>query len=589
MCIKVTGTIVELFLPYILSHILKNVVVTGEVKYIVFWGLLMISCAGTACLFNVIANRMASKVARDFSERVRMDLFAKMLHLSAAQTDRFTIPSLESRITTDTYNVHHFVGMMQRMGVRAPILLIGGTVITLIMDRYLALVMLGMLPFIFGIIYLISRKGVPLYSKVQQSVDKMIRVVREDVQGIRVIKALSKTDYEHRRYDGVNRALVEDEKHAGIIMSSVNPLMTLLMNLGITTVITLSAFRVANHQSNPETVIAFMQYFTLISMAMMTMSRIFVMFTKSAASAKRIAEVLETPEDLVVESEERYPEKETQAHVVFDKVSFAYRKHEKMSCDKVASESVIRVSDVESGFVAGETDEIDTHMDLTNINLSIPKGSTLGIIGATGSGKSTLVKLLLRFYDVTEGAIYIDGRDIRTIPKEERCNMFGSAMQYDFLYADTIAENIRLGRDLTREQIEQAAKIAQAHEFITGFEEGYEHMLSSKGTNISGGQKQRLLIARAIASKPRILILDDSSSALDYRTDAKLRQSLAEGLKDTTIVTVAQRVSSIKNSDLILVLEDGRIIGKGTHEELLEGCEEYREISDSQMGGVFDE
>ncbi len=553
-CIKVAGTLVELFLPYILSHILKEVVVSQSVQQIIYWGGLMMLCAGIACLFNVTANRMASDVASDFSENVRKDLFARMLHLSAAQTDKFTIPSLESRITTDTYNVHQFVAMMQRMGVRAPILLLGGTVITLVMDRFLALVMLASFPFIFGIIYFISRKGVPLYGKVQKSVDKMVRVVREDVQGIRVIKALSKTDYEHRRYNRVNEALVEDEKRAGIIMGSVNPLMTLLMNIGIIAVVALSAGRVANHRSDPETVIAFMQYFTLISMSMMAMSRMFVMFTKSAASANRIEEVMLTEADLVAASEEEYPPCDTTAHVLFDKVSFSY---------------------------------LGKLNNLENVSLALEKGQSLGIIGATGSGKSTLVKLLLRFYDVTEGGVYIGGRDVRTIPKKQFNAMFGTALQYDFLYADTIEENIRFGRDLTHEQIERAAKIAQAHDFITGFTDGYQHMLSPKGTNISGGQKQRILIARAIAAEPEILILDDSSSALDYKTDASLRRALAENLQDTTVVTVAQRISSIKDCDLILVLEEGKIIGKGTHEELLEGCKEYREISDSQMGGAF--
>ncbi len=552
--IKVLGTVVELFLPYILSHILKEVVVSEKIQDVVYWGLLMVACAGCACLFNVIANRMASKVARDFSEKVRKDLFARMLQLSPAQVDRFTIPSLESRITTDTYNIHNFVAMMQRMGVRAPILLIGGAVITMVMDWYLSLVMLITMPIIFGIIYFISRKGVPLYTKVQQSVDKMVRVVREDVQGIRVIKALSKTDYEHRRYDEVNQSLVHDEKRAGIIMGSVNPVMTLLMNSGIVAVVALSASRVANHQSDPETVIAFMQYFTLISMAMMVMSRMFVMFTKSAASANRIAEVMDAPEDLVVQDAKDYPACNTSAHILFDNVDFSY---------------------------------LGKLNNLENVSLELPKGGTLGIIGATGSGKSTLVKLLLRFYDVSQGAIYINGRDIRTIPAEEFCAMFGTAMQYDFLYADTIFENIRFGRDLSREQIEQAAKVAQAHDFITSFKDGYEHMLSSKATNISGGQKQRLLIARAIAGNPDILILDDSSSALDYKTDANLRKALNEHMKDTTIITVAQRVSSLKNCDLILVLDEGRIIGKGTHEELLVDCPEYKEISDSQMGGAF--
>ena len=554
LCIKVVGTVVELFLPYILSHILKLVEVSDNIRQVIFWGGLMVACAAVALVMNVTANRMASKVASDFSENVRKDLFAKMLRLSAAQTDRFTIPSLESRITTDTYNVHQFVAVMQRIGVRAPILLLGGTVITLIMDWYLALVMIAAFPVIFCIIYFISRKGVPLYARVQKSVDKMIRVVREDVQGIRVIKALSKTDYEHRRYDGVNKDLVADEKRAGIIMGSVNPLMTLLMNMGIIAVVAMSASRVANHQSDPETVIAFMQYFTLISMSMMAMSRIFVMFTKSAASANRIEEVLLTEPDLVVVPESECPPANTTAHVLFEKVNFSY---------------------------------LGKLNNLEDISLHLGKGESLGIIGATGSGKSTLVKLLLRFYDVSSGGIYICGRNIRTIPEEEFNALFGTAMQYDFLYADTIEENIRFGRDLTHEQIERAAKIAQAHDFITGFADGYQHMLSPKGTNISGGQKQRILIARAIAANPEILILDDSSSALDYKTDAALRKALAENQQDTTVITVAQRVSSLKDCDLILVLDEGRIIGKGTHEELLETCVEYREISDSQMGGAF--
>ena len=553
-CIKVAGTLVELLLPYILSHILKEVVVSQSIPQIVMWGGLMILCAAVACLCNIVANRMAARVSRNFSEHIRKDLFVRTLHLSAAQTDRFTIPSLESRITTDTYNVHNFVGMMQRMGVRAPILLLGGIAITMLMDSYLALVMLAALPLIFITVYFISRKGVPLYSKVQHSVDGMIRVVREDVQGIRVIKALSKNEYEHRRYDTVNRALSRDEQRAGIIMGSVNPIMTFLMNAGIIGVISLSASRVANHQSDPETVIAFMQYFTLISMAMMSVSRIFVMYTKCAASARRIAEVLNTPEEIILHTEEEYPSAFTNDHITFEKVCFSY---------------------------IGKRD------DLTDISFSLPRGGNLGIIGATGSGKSTLIKLLLRFYDVNSGCIRIDGKDIRTLEAERFYEKFGVAMQHDFLYADTVEENIRFGRDLTHEQIVHAAKIAQADDFISAFPDGYDHMLSSKGTNVSGGQKQRILIARAIAAFPEILILDDSSSALDYKTDANLRAALRQELTDTTVVTVAQRVSSVKDCDLILVLDEGKILGMGRHEHLMETCPEYKEISDSQMGGAF--
>ncbi len=550
--IKSAGTMVELALPYILSHILKNVVGLENVKLVVLWGLLMVVCAGVACLCNIVANRMAARVSRNFSLQVRHDLFARTLRLSAAQTDHFTIPSLEARITTDTYNVHHFVGMMQRMGVRAPILLLGGILITLLMDAYLALAMIAILPFIFITVYAISKKGVPLYVKVQQSVDRMVRVVREDTQGIRVIKALSKVEYEHRRYDGVNKELVKDEKKAAITMGGVNPIMTFLMNTGIAVVVALAAHRVTGGLSDPETVVAFMQYFTLISTAMMSVTRIFVMYTKSAASAKRIAEVIDTPEDLLLAEESEYPTLESEDHIRFENVSFSYE---------------------------------GAHNDLTDISFSLKKGQSLGIIGATGSGKSTLVRLLLRFYDPDQGCVRIKGRDLRTIPTKELYAMFGTAMQHDFLYADTILENIRFGRDLSEEEIRRAAKIAQADDFITAFPDGYAHLLSQKGTNISGGQKQRLLIARAVAGEPEILVLDDSSSALDYKTDANLRKELAKEMKTTTQITVAQRVSSVKNCDLILVLDEGQIIGMGDHEHLLATCAPYKEISDSQMGG----
>lgn len=553
LVLKIIGTLAELMLPYILSYILGNIL-GRQISDIVFWGGLMIVCAAAACFFSVTANRMAAKVSCDFTEKMRKDLFIKTLRLSAAQTDEFTIPSLESRITTDTYHVHNFVNKMQRMGVRAPILLVGGIVITLFMDAHLSLVMIAILPFLFAAVFVISRKGVPLYARVQRSVDGMVRVVREDAQGIRVIKALSKTDYEHCRYDGVNRELVRDETRAGVVMGGVNPIMTLFMNVGSVAVIALGAVRVAKGFSKPETIIAFMQYFTQISSAMLSVNRMFVMYTKCAASAGRIAEVLDAEEDVVVASEKQYPAKATDAHIVFEHVSFSYK---------------------------------GKRNNLEDISFELPKGGSLGIIGATGSGKSTLVRLLLRFYDVSSGAIYINGEDIRTIPKERLYGMFGSAMQFDFLYADTIEENIRFGRDIAHEEVVRAAKVAQADSFITEFPEGYEHMLSSHGTNISGGQKQRVLISRALASRPEILILDDSSSALDYKTDAALRRALAENMQDTTVVTVAQRVSSVKDSDLIIVLDEGKIIGIGDHDSLLSECTEYREISESQMGGAF--
>ena len=550
--IKVLGTVAELFLPYILTHILDNVIGTLRVEKVVFWGVVMIICAAAACAGNIVANRMAAKTSKDFSKKMRKDLFEKTLYLSATDTDRFSIPSLESRITTDTYNVHNFVSMMQRMGVRAPILLIGGLAISFFMDPSLALIMLATLPFIFVTVYSISRNGVPLYTKVQKSVDNMVRVVREDTQGIRVIKALSKNDYENRRYDEVNLALSKEERKAGTIMGSVNPIMTLLMNLGITAVVAVSAFTVAKGISTPATVIAFVQYFTLISMAMMVISRIFVMYTKCAASAKRIAEVLETPDEFFVTEDFSAPD--SKKFISFEDVSFSY---------------------------LGKKNNID------NLSVSVPKGGTLGIIGATGSGKSTFTKLLMRTYEANSGKIRINGRDITSYDRKELTAMFGVALQNDFLYADTIRENISFGRELSEDEIKHAAKIAQAEEFIEALPEKYDHVIAPKGTNLSGGQRQRLLIARAVAAKPDIIILDDSSSALDYKTDAALRKALETELSGSTVITVAQRVSSVKNCGLILVLDNGKVIGRGTHEELLESCPEYKEISDSQMGGAF--
>ena len=550
--IKVTGTLVELLLPLILTHILDNVIVSMQIGRVALYGVLMILCAMCACACNIIANRMAAKVSMLFAREVRRDLFNRTLHLCARDTDRYTIPSLEARITSDTYNVHNFVSMIQRMGVRAPILLIGGMAISFFMDAYLSLVMLAMLPFIFITVFFISRKGVPLYSRVQTSVDSMVRVVREDVQGIRVIKSLSKNEYENRRYDKVNTELSRDERRAGIIMGSVNPIMTMLMNLGIAGVVALSAQRIANAESQATTVIAFMQYFTLISMAMMTLSRVFVSYTKCSASAGRITEILENPDRFFVT--ENSEKRDTGAYIRFENVSFSYYGKKK---------------------------------DIDSLSFQIGRGEHLGIIGATGSGKSTLIKLLMRFYDADEGQIEIGGRNITSYEKEELNSLFGVAMQYDFLAGDTIRENISFGRGLPLEEVERAARIAQADGFITAIKEGYEYTLAQKGTNLSGGQRQRLLIARAIAARSDILILDDSSSALDYKTDANLRRALKKELVGTTVITVAQRVSTIKDCDLILVIDNGRIIGKGKHDQLLLDCPEYKEISDSQMGGAF--
>ena len=572
LAIKIAGTLVELALPYILGMILNEIIkdyalsgdTEGGVRSILIWGGVMAVCAVAALVFNIVANRMAAYVAKDVATAIRHDLFDATMRLSCAQADGFTVPSLESRLTSDTYNVHHMVGMMQRLGVRAPILLVGGLIITLALDPVLTLVMFSVMPLIVLTVYVVSKRGVPLYSRSQQAGDAMVRVVREDAQGIRVIKALSRKDYEQSRFEAVNRDLMKDSLSAAANMAVSNPLINLFLNVGLVAVMAVGAIRVNAGTCHPGTIISFIQYFTILSNALLSITRIFMMFTKGTASMNRICEVLDARgqdvSEAATEGVMAIPE-HADRYISFENVTFSYR---------------------------GKTDNTQ------NVSFALPKGGTLGIIGATGSGKTTLLSLLMRFYQVPvgSGTIRIGGRDIRTMTPAELRSRFGIAMQNDFLYAGTIEDNIRFGREISHEQVVHAATMAQAHEFISKLADGYGHKLTVKGTNLSGGQKQRLLISRALAGSPDILVLDDASSALDYKTDAALRKALREdaearGDRITTTVIVAQRVSSIKHADLILVMDKGAVIGCGTHDELVESCPIYNEIAESQMGGAI--
>ncbi len=552
LSIKIVGTVMDLVLPYILAHIIDDVVPSENRDAIFIWGAVMILCSFIALAANVYANRIAAGVARDTTKFIRHDLFSKVMYLSAERLDKLTIPSLEARLTSDTFQIHRVIGMVQRMGVRAPILLFGGILLTLTLDPVLTLIMLTTLPFISITVYFVSKKGIPMFTKVQSGVDNMTRVVRENAQGVRVVKALSKTEYERRHFDESNKELVRLEKKASMTMSLTNPLMTLFLNIGLAGVILVGAYRVRGGITGAGTIIAFMSYFTIVTNAMLSITRIFTMISRGTASANRIDEVLSLNPDLPVL--ENSASNENENYLVFENVNFSYNK---------------------------------VKNNLSNISFSLPRGGTLGIIGSTGSGKSTIIQLIMRYYDPDSGRILVDGKDVRGYKIEELHEKIGIVRQNDFLYNDTIEENIKFGRELSHEQVMKAAQIAQAENFISETENGFSHILTAKGTNVSGGQKQRLLIARALAASPELLILDDSSSALDYKTDAALRSAIEENYADTTCVIVAQRVSSIMNADLILVLEDGEIIAKGNHDELMENCEVYREISDTQLGGAI--
>ena len=554
--IKFFGTIMDLCLPWILAYMIDSIIPQRERGRIYLWGIVMLICSILALTLNVFANRMASKVARDTTETIRHDLFERILWLSNAKTDAFTKPSLISRLTTDTYNVHQMLGRVQRLGVRAPILVAGGILVTLTLDPVLTLVLISVMPLTMFVTYYFSKKSIPMYTALQESIDKFVRMLREDIAGIRVIKALSKTGYEEEKYDALNKEVVTLEKKADITMAAVNPATNLFLNLGLVFVVLVGAYRVNAGVSEVGKILAFLTYFTIILNAMINISKMFVIVSKAIASADRIMEVIDVPEEVLPQICEKISE--DNAYIRFDHVTFSYH-----------SNTIVTEQKVDS--------------DLSDISFSLQKGETLGIIGATGAGKSTVAALLMRFYEVDSGAICIEGEDIRAIPTRRLREKFGAVFQNDTIFEDSIAENVRLGRTLSEEDIKQAIAHAKAKEFVEEPGRGYDSRMNVRGANLSGGQKQRILIARALAAHPDILILDDSSSALDYRTDASLRHELSKYFADTTKLIIAQRVSSIMHADHILVLEDGKMTGYGTHEELLENCEIYREIRDSQI------
>ena len=537
-------------MPSILSYMIDDIAPTGNVRMIFVFGGIMVVSAFIMLVCNVVANRMASKVSCKITRKLRHDCFDRTLKLSCEQMDRITSPTLVSRLTSDTYNVNMMLNTIQRIGVRSPILVIGGVTVTFFLDRALTLVLVSIMPVVFVIIFFISRRGVRLYTKVQQSTDRLVLGMQENLNGVRVIKALSKTEYENEKFAAINEELMMSDVRAGQNNALSGPILQFFLNCGLTAVIILGAILVDRGDSHPGAIIAFLSYFTIILNALMMVNRVFMQLSKGLASVNRINELL--AEDTSVSlTDGTVDEENAQYRIKFENVSFSYLK---------------------------------VKNNVENVSFALKEGESLGIIGATGSGKTTVVNLLLRFYEPDSGRILIDGRDIRSYTAEELYSMIGIAMQSDFLMADTIRENIAFGRDISDEDVAFATCNAMASAFIAEKEEGVNTKLNVKGANVSGGQKQRILISRALAGKPEILILDDSSGGLDYKTDADLRQNLAENYSTATRVVVAQRVSSIMNSTYIMVLDDGEVIGFGTHAQLMETCPDYHHIAVTQMG-----
>ncbi len=554
---KSIAAMTDLFLPFLIAYMIDTQIPeltesgsTG-IMPLVWLGLIMIGIAFIGWFLNISANRRAEAISSDAIKHLRHDLFEKIEKLSANQVDQLTRPSLISRMTTDTYNMYQATGAIQRLGVRAPVLLLGGIVMSLFIDPVLTLVMVSLLPLILIIVYFTSKVGVPLYKKTQQSVDKLIRTLREYVTGVRVVRALSMKDYEINKFDQYNQDTVDKELKATITMAKINPMMRAVMNVGLVIVLVFGAFRIDLGLTEKGEILAFVTYFTIILNAMMSITRVFVLSSRASASGERIFEVIELP--LAMEDGyEEIKEDIKKPHISFDHVSFSYLQKES---------------------------------NLEDVSFDLYKGQTLGIIGATGSGKTTIINLLMRFYDVDSGSIKIYGKDIRNLKQNELRSKIGVVFQNDLIFADTIYGNIQFNRnEITNDDIELATEVAQA-DFIYEKENHHQYQMAQKGINLSGGQKQRVLIARAIAGKPDLIILDDASSALDYKTDMQLRKALKEEHINASKIIVAQRISSIKDADLILLIDEGKIIAKGKHETLLKTSKIYQEIASYQLGG----
>ena len=551
MVIKFIGTFLELLIPYVLEYIIDVVAPTKSLKMVLVWGGVMIVLAILCRLFNKTANQRAVTSASKNIYRLRQDLFEKTIYLSSDVIDHITLPSLISRLTSDSYNILSFMQSSQTLGVRAPILLLGGFIVTFSMDRGMAMILAVMAPLIIAIVVFISRKGIPLYTTVQKKLDEVVRIMRENISGIRVIKALGKEKRESHHFEMADKDMEKSEIKAGFTMALPTSIVKVFMNIGLVLVVIIGAVRVSEGTMKPGVILAFLSYFQMIMMGVLTLNRFFLMMSKANASSMRIKDTMDSISSLSITEEESGNEKAKEGYIVFDDVSFSYN---------------------------GSSNAV------SHISFSLERGKTLGIIGGTGSGKSTIINLMMRFYDPQKGNIFVDGKNIKSYELPSLRRHFGVVFQNDFIFHDTISSNIKMGRNISDEDMKKAAENAMAAEFIERYEEGYEHYSAIHGAAFSGGQKQRLLISRALSGDSPVIVLDDSSSALDYRTDSMVRKNILSNHKSSSLVIVAERVSAVMNADEILVLHKGEIIGRGRHDHLMESCDEYRDIYQTQMG-----
>lgn len=541
----------DLYLPTIMSDIIDSGVMKEDVNYILREGIFMLLISGGGAVCAVIASLLSARVSIGLGKILRNSIFEQVESFSLREFDQFGSSTLITRTTNDIVQIQTVTVMILNMMLRAPIMCVGGIILAYSKDQKLTLLLVGSLPFVAAIILLVAKFVIPIFKQVQKKIDKLNLVLRENLTGIRVIRAFNRENLEKAKFEEANGDLTGTYIKVNRIMAFLMPVMMMIMNVMMVGILWFGAVRIDLGEMDLGALVAFLQYAMMIMFALVMMTMMFIMIPRAQAAADRINEVLETAPD-ITDSANTSPADSEKGYVTFNNVTFRYHGAEEPA--------------------------------LKNISFSVKPGETTAIIGGTGSGKTSLINLIPRFYDVENGEVLVDGVNVRDIPQEQLRAKIGFVPQKAVLFTGTITENLRYGKkDADDEEILHASQVAQADGFITDMKEGFDTMLSEGGLNLSGGQKQRLSIARALVRHPEIYVFDDSFSALDFKTDAKLRAALRKETRDATVIIVAQRVGSVMDADRIIVLDEGSIAGIGTHRELLDTCEVYREIVSSQL------
>ena len=551
---KLLEAILELIVPLVMAKIIDIGVKSYDTSYIIKMGILIIILGIVGLGSALVCQYFAAKASQGFGTKLRNELFHHINSLSHSEINNIGTPSLITRIINDVNQLQVAVAMAIRLGVRAPFIILGSAIMAMFINLKLSLIFFLSIPLIVLTLYLVMGKAIPLYRVIQKKLDKISLITRENLEGVRVVRAFSKQEVEKDRF---NIAALDHSNTAikvGKLSALLNPLTFMIMNFSIAFIVWFGGIGVNNGNFTQGEIIAFVNYMTQILLTLIVVANLVIIFTKASASATRVNEVLDTKSSIKeASSSTKVQDTNNSSKIIeFKNVSFSYNNSKQYSLD--------------------------------NISLSINKGETIGIIGGTGSGKSTLVNLMPRFYESTEGKIFINGENIKNYSIKDLRNLFGIVPQKAVLFTGSLRENMKwANKNASDEEILLALDIAQCSDFLSNLKDGLDTSVLQGGKNFSGGQKQRLTIARALVGSPKIIILDDSSSALDFATDLKLRQALNTYAKDITTIIVSQRASSIKNSDKIVVLDDGKLAGIGTHEELLENSEVYKEICLSQL------